>query len=108
MLTPASRFTEHLMSLGIPIDGVSGEGPACRIDQPAEATAEQREAARAAARTFDWLPNFERKDAADILPSVDGLTPAQRQMVLNRMIARHLAEHPALARTVGINPYKVI
>ena len=108
MLTPATRFTEHLQSLGIPIDGVSGEGPACRIDMPAEATAEQREAARAAARTFNWETNFERKEARDILPSVSGLTPEQRQMVLTRVIASYLAEHPALARDVGINPFKVI
>lgn len=103
--TPAARFTDHIKSLGIPVDGVSGEGPGCRIDLPAEATAEQREAARAAARTFDWNPR-EHKEPKDILAEVPKLTDAQRRLVLDRMIADYLADRMSLAADVGINLFK--
>lgn len=100
--TPAARFTDHIKSLGIPVDGVSGEGPGCRIDLPAEATAEQRETARAAARIFDWNPR-EQKHPKEILLEVPKLTDEQRRLVLDRIIADYLADRFSLAADVGIN-----
>lgn len=64
------RFDEHIRSLGIPIDGVSGTGPTCRIDFKAAATQAQRDQGNAERLTFDWLdtpdPNHI-KFLADVL-----------------------------------------
>lgn len=58
------RFHERLESLGIPIDGVSGTGPACRIDFKAAATQAQVNQGNAERTTFDWLdtldPNYRQ------------------------------------------------
>lgn len=55
-------FDEYLKSQGIPIDGVSGTGPDCRIDFKANATKAQKDAANAARASFDWTdradPNY--------------------------------------------------
>jgi len=105
MLTPANRFDDRLTTLGIPIDGVSGSGPMCRIDFKPEASAEQRDAARAAALNFDWTPGT-LKTIDEIFAEVPNLTTLQRTAVLNRMIADYLFTHPKLAIFVGINPRK--
>lgn len=49
-----TKFDQHLKSLGIPIDGISGTGRDCRIDFQKEATIEQIEQGNAERAAFDW------------------------------------------------------
>jgi len=51
---PTARFDEALKAQSIPIDGVSGSGPSCRIDFRPSATLAQRDQANAYRGTFDW------------------------------------------------------
>ena len=53
-------FHNALVAAGIPIDGVSGTGPTCRIDFRPEATKAQRDQAAQILAAFDWTPQKER------------------------------------------------
>lgn len=97
-IAPATRFTDHLQSLGIPIHGVTADA---RIDFKEEATAQQRLAARNAAENFDWS-EMESRNPAEVEIDVSLLTTAQRQALLSRIIAEYLIDHPRLAAALGV------
>ena len=53
-MSQIGRFDARLRSLGIPIHGISGSGPNCRIDFRSEATGAQKDQAKTEAASFDW------------------------------------------------------
>lgn len=101
IITPAARFTQFLENQGIPIAGVSGSDASARIDFKDEATPQQRLAARNAAQSFDWTERPART-ADEIEIDLRDLTNAQRNALLNKMIAEFLSNHPRIAELVGI------
>lgn len=52
-------FDQYLKLQGIPIDGVSGSGPDCRIDFKDSATKEQKDTANAARASFNWADTVD-------------------------------------------------
>lgn len=101
ILTPAARFTQALEAQGIPVHGVSGSDATARIDFKDEATPQQRLAARNAADNFDWTDRPART-VDEIEVDLSNLTAAQRNALLNKVIAEFLANHPRIAEMVGI------
>ena len=101
IITPAARFTQLLENQGIPIHGVSGSGADARIDFKDEATPQQRLAARNAAANFDWTDRPLRTPD-EIELDLGSLTAAQRNALINKVIAEFLSNHPRIAELVGI------
>lgn len=99
--TAASRFTQKLESLGIPVDGVSGTDANARIDFKIEATPAQRATALAAARAFDWADQIERTEE-EIELDLSNLTQAQRATLINKMLVEFLQRRPRLAEALGV------
>ena len=54
-------FHEALIAAGLPVVGVAGSGPSCRLDFAEGATAEQQAQARAMAQAFDWAEPTEKQ-----------------------------------------------
>jgi hypothetical protein len=55
---PTTIFCAQLIAAGIPVEGISGPGPDCRIDFLPAATSDQMIQARHMAQHFDWKANF--------------------------------------------------
>lgn len=98
-------FDALLKTNNIPIHGVSGHGPGCRIDFKDEATAAQQAQAAALAASFDWQRRRNRPDAA-IANDIRNLSAPQRQQlntaVLLELAVDFLKAHPRFAENLGI------
>lgn len=60
----SAAFYQHLKEMGLPVVGVSGSGPTCRIDFDGTETAGQRTAANSERASFDWTK--AAADSADV------------------------------------------
>ncbi len=61
------EFHNSLLAAGLPVVGISGIGPDCRIDFAEGATPEQQQQDRAMAQAFDWTeptPRQQKRKAA--------------------------------------------
>lgn len=94
-------FDQLLRDGGIPIDGVSGAGPACRIDFRNEATEAQRSAARQMAQNFDWRER-RPKDLQALVGEIQGLPSSQLQTLLAAVAAQVVRGDPQFARRIGV------
>jgi hypothetical protein len=94
-------FTDLLATLGIPVFGVSGSGPTCRIDFKPEATAAQIAQGNAERGTFDWRKR-QPKDYAALMTEINGLLVTDRTKLINAVLAEFLREHPVFARKFSV------
>jgi hypothetical protein len=84
--TALQRFDTSLRQAGIPIDGVSGSGPSCRIDFKPSATTQQRNDAQAMASAFDWLDTPDPAPKSFIVDcTADVNIPANSRLAINVM-----------------------
>lgn len=89
-MAASTAFHQYLESLGIPILGVAGEGPSCRIDFAATATQAQIDQGNSARSTFNWSVQD-----ADPMQFIHGVSDA----VANGMLPVQLIQHiPFLVR----------
>lgn len=100
---PLDRLYRQIRGAGIPIDGVSGiSSTTYRIDFRPEATAPQRAQANSIAQTFDWRRRRNRP-YNDLVADINALSVADRQRLINLVLADFLREHPNFAIRFGIN-----
>lgn len=99
-MTDVMRIHESIAALA-PIDGVRIRAGRVEVDFRPEATAQQRQAALAAAASADTRPRRPRQRAA-LREAVASLTPQQRQALTVEVIAAALESDPGLARRLGI------
>lgn len=103
-----SRLTElheSLLRAGLPVVGVALVEPTppvkVRLDFAAEATAEQRAEAEARAASFDWRKRQPRP-LADLVADLERLPPAERQRLVDLVLAETLRGRPDFASRHGI------
>ena len=82
-------FLDALTAAGIPVDGVSGNGPNCRIDFRAGATAAQQSQANAARASFDWTAKVPMTEAA-LTAKLRQLDPPTLNQLMCSVAARML------------------
>ena len=96
-------FDAYLRQNSIPIDGLSGNQPygpeTVTIQFQASATAEQITWAENAKQTFDWRPRRFLTDA-NIASVFAGLTSAQQNAILRRLLARFVVQNETWVREV--------
>lgn len=103
---PMSRlnaFDQYLRQNGIPIDGLSASTPygpdTVEIQYSPSATAEQIAWAESAKQLFDWRPRRFLSEGT-IASTFAGLTTAQQNAVLRRLLARFIVLNEDWVRQV--------
>ena len=100
----ATHLHQALVSSGIPVSGVSGEGMGCRIDFAPEATQAQRVAGELVKNSFDWTARIVRPFLA-IMIDIAGLSTTDRTKLLAAISADFLRSHPRFAKIFDIDLY---
>lgn len=99
----ATRFHEHLESLGIPIEGIGrDDAGGLRIDFAPAATPEQRAQAQAEWLIFDKSPR-KRRQLLAIYQDIQALTNADFKKLTAAALVFFVMERPAVAKKFGIN-----
>lgn len=102
MATALEKFDQELRKLGIPIHGISGTGPDCRIDFKDEATPEQIEIANTAKANFpedDPLPPEYQQKRAELQTEY----PLQIQIEAVYKFAKAIKQYVETGMTPDIN-----
>lgn len=98
----ASDLHQHLIGLGLPVVGVSGNSAGnVRVDLAPGHTAQQASDANAAAQAFDWVPRRARSYAS-LISDIAGLSAADRNKLLAAVTADFIRRHPKFASTFSI------
>lgn len=89
-----TRFDAHVRALNIPIHGISGTGPACRIDFKPEATAPQIAQANSERATFDWAEKPDGDGAGFVNRVIDAVIASQisTQVAVQLMLLKSVAD----------------
>jgi hypothetical protein len=100
MLTDAQlvELTEQLQAAAIPCQGLDADG---RVDFLPAATAADRRAAADLVAAFDTRPR-QPKPVDGLAAEIRQLAAADRDRLLDRMLAEWLAAHPTAGRKAGI------
>lgn len=101
----SSRLSKMLTDADIPIDGVVGDGPNCKIQFRPEATEAQQQQAEQIKKDFDWRER-KPKDPSVLRAEIQALGTADAAKLdeadrLERITERLLSE-PGFARKLGV------